>query len=168
MVKVTVLVQGFGRGGFFEVEKLQFRSHVVSEPGFCQTLKVSFEGEARIAYKRIARWRTDVAKYAGYRILAWAPWQDSEGCRVRKSAHVTFIDSGKPLDGRPVEPHTLLDSVVKVVNRDRKTLQVAQNVGEPQAHKLNVIFQSAAKDEFSLFRRNARRRTATRRLIGPF
>ena len=54
--------------------------------------------------------------------------------------HVGLLDPAVALDRRAVEGHALLEGVLELGRGDREALQLAEDVGEPEAHEAHAAF----------------------------
>ena len=94
--------------------------------------------------------RADVAEDAGHGVAPGTPGQQREGGRVGKGPHVAFRVGAVALDGRAVEPDAQFQGILQVIHRDGEPLEVAQDVGEPQADELDVEVAGAAEHVLAL------------------
>ena len=68
-----------------------------------------------------------------------------ERVRVRDGEHVALLDPAEAVDGRAVELHALLEGGVQLDRRDGHRLELAEHVGEPQAHEAHPSFLDGAQ-----------------------
>src|SRR5690606_5915133 len=54
--------------------------------------------------------------------------------------HVGFLDAREAVDRRSVEGHAVFECVLELGGADREALQVAEHVGEPEAHQADAAF----------------------------
>ena len=140
LVKVPVVVQQFRRRRILQVEEFQLGPDVVREPHFRRPVQVPPQNLARVAGEGLAPGLSDVAEHPGHGVLARTPGQQREGGRIGIGPHVALVVPGKSVNGRAVEPHAPVQRVLQVVGGDREALELAQDVGEPQANELHVVF----------------------------
>ena len=139
-VEVRRLVERLGRARRLEIEELHLRTGVEGESLLTGALEVSLEDVARIAFERLAVETVHVAEHArDGRVLA-APRHDLERARVGPGEHVGFLDARVPLDRGAVEGHALFERAFELGRRDGEALELAEHVGEPEAHEAHASF----------------------------
>ena len=139
------VVEGLGLLGRLEVEELHLRRGEEREALLAGALEVALQHVARVAGEGLAVEVLDVAEHAGDRGVAAAPGQQLEGGRVGPGEHVGFLDPAVALDGRAVEAHALLEGAFELGRRDRERLQLAEHVGEPEAHEAHAALLDGAQ-----------------------
>jgi hypothetical protein len=101
---------------------------------------------ARVAFEGLAVEAMDVAEHArDGRVLA-APGHDLERARVGLGEHVGFLDARVALDRGAVEGHALFEGTFELGRSDREALELAEHVGEPEAHEAHPAFFDGAED----------------------
>ena len=109
----------------------------------------SLEDMAGVGVGRRPVRHQDVAEHPADRRLA-AQRHQLERRRVRLGDHVRLVDPRETLDRGSVEADALGERALQFGRGDRYRLQVAEHVGEPQAHEADVAFLERAQHEFFL------------------
>ena len=143
-VKVAGGVERHGIHVVVKVEVLNLGTNVEDVALAVRALEDALEAAARVAGKRLARRRADVAEHARHAALGGAPRQKLERLGIGEGEHVRFLEASKAVNRRAVEANALLKRLLKLLRRDRERLQRAQHVCEPQAHKSNVTLLNGA------------------------
>ena len=138
-VEVAALVEGVGCVGAIEVEVFDLRANVEGEAEGGGTLQVALEHVAGVALEGGAVREVDVAEHAGHAALAGAPGKDLEGSGVRDGGHVGLAGAGEAGDGPAVEADALFERLFQLFESDRKALEGAENIGEPEADELHIL-----------------------------
>ena len=107
-------------------------------PSVVRGLQVAAQHLARVALERRAVEVVDVAEHPGLGRLRVAPRQHLERVRVGDREDVALLDAAEAVDRRAVEGHAVLERVLQLGGADRKALQVAEHVGEPQADEAHA------------------------------
>ena len=149
-VKVAAAVEGLRGALIGKVEVLQFRTHVDSIAHVGNLLEGALQCPARTAFVRGAVRVHDVAEHTRNGAVARPPGDELEGRGVRLGDHVALVDAGKALDGRPVEAHALLQTLVELGWGDVEALEPAQNIGEPELNEADILLFDNL--EYILFR----------------
>ena len=97
-----------------------------------------------VALERCAVEAVDVAEHPRLGGAGFAPRDQLERVGVGDRQHVGFLDAREPVDRRAVEGHAVLERVLELGRADREALEVAEHVGEPQAHESHAtLFHGA-------------------------
>ena len=110
----------------------------VSKPIACGPLERAPQHVARVALIGRALGRDDVAEHPPHALLLRAPRQHGEG---RGSGIAIMSDSSialKPVIEEPSKPMPASKRVVELGRVDRERLQLAEDVGEPEADEADV------------------------------
>ena len=100
---------------------------------------------AWVAVERRAVEMVDVAEHARLGGAGLAPREELERVGIGDRQHVSFLDAREPVDRRAVERHAVLERVLELGGADREALQIAEHVGEPQAHESHAAFFDSAQ-----------------------
>src|SRR5665213_2522383 len=93
---------------------------------------------ARVALIRSALGRQHVAEHAPDALLLRTPGQHREGRGVRHRDHVRLLDRVEAGDRGTVEAHPGLERPIELGGVDRERLQLADDIGEPQANEADL------------------------------
>ena len=150
-VEVRRRVEGLGGPLRLEVVELHLRPGVEREALLPRALEVALEHVARVAFERLAVETVDVAedpRATG----ASSPrhGHDLERVRVGHGEHVGLLDAGVALDRGAVEGHALFEGDLELGRRDREALELAEHVGEPEAHEAHAALFDGAEDVVEL------------------
>ena len=128
-------------GGPAEEEELQLRPHVHDVAELPGPLHLAAENPARIAHERLAAWSEDVADHAGRaaRTRPALPRDLRERAHIRHEVLVALGDPRESLDRRTVEPRSVLDRALDLVDRDGHGLDRADDVGELELDEANAL-----------------------------
>ena len=142
-VEVAALVEHLRRAavrlGRAEVEVLELGPDVeLVEAHPPHALERAAHDPARVALVGLAAGNLDVAEHPAGRLVLGAPGKDVEGRGVRHRDHVGLLDRVEAGDRRAVEAHAALEGVVQLFPVDGEALQLAQDVGEPEADEADV------------------------------
>jgi hypothetical protein len=80
------------------------------------------------------------------RATASSSGKQREGGRVGHRQHVGLLDRVEAGDRGAVEAHPAFEGVVELAGVDRKALQLAEDVGEPEADEADVVFLDERDD----------------------
>ena len=138
LVEVAAAVQRLRFVGAFEVEVFQLGADVVGVAHAGQALQVALQHRPRVAIEGVAARTLDVAEHTGHGVLLGTPGQEGEGVGVGKGAHIALVGAGVALDGGAVEADAFFHGVAQVGGIDGESLEVAENIGEPETHELDV------------------------------
>ena len=138
-VEVAALVEDLGRLRVAEVEVLELGTDVeVVEAHVVRAAERAAEDVAGVALVRSALGRLDVAEHPRHALLLRSPGQHSEGARIGHRDHVRLLDRVEAGDRGAVEAHPALEGVGELGGVDRERLELAEDVGEPQADEADV------------------------------
>jgi hypothetical protein len=138
-VEVPALVEDLRRLGVTEVEVLQLRAHVVVvKAHLLGALERASQDEPGVALIRGPLGSDDVAEHPRHPLLDRTPRQDRERARVGHGDHVGLLDWVEAGDRGAVEAHPPLERIAQLGGVDRESLQLAEDVGEPQADEAEV------------------------------
>ena len=149
-VKVAGGVERHGIHIIVKVEVLDLGTHVEDVALAIRALEDALEASARVAGERLARRRADVAEHTRHAALRGAPRQKLERLGIGEGEHVRLLEASKAVNRRAIEANALFERLFKLLRRDRKRLQRAQHVCEPQAHKANVTLLNGAQNEINV------------------
>jgi hypothetical protein len=123
-----------------EQEELELRTGVDDVAQLLCALDLAAEDEAGIARERLAVGREHVTDHAGgpARTVAALPRDLREGRHVRHEVLVALGDPGEALDRRTVEPRSVADRALELVDRDRHGLDDANDVRELELDEANA------------------------------
>ena len=116
-------------------------------------LKVSLQDLAWVALECGAVEVLDIAEHATGRFVGLCPRQQLECGGVGPGENVGLVNPAETVDRRTVELHTLVEHRLELGRRDRNRLELAEDVGEPQADEAHAALFDRAKDVF-LFSRH--------------
>jgi hypothetical protein len=135
MVEVSALVDRSGVLGpvllMLEEVELDLRVHVEGEALLLGLGQCGFQHMARVAERRLAFGRENVAEHAGGALRAVAPRQNLEGRRIRAHDHIVLGYARHAFDGRAVKAQPLLECRLQLGRCDGDGLQCPQHIGEP-------------------------------------
>ncbi len=141
-VEVAALVEHLGGARVAEQEVLELGADVEGvEAHRVRALERAPQHVPRVALIRGALGRDDVAEHAPHPLLLGAPRQDRERAGVGHRDHVGLLDRVEASDRRAVEAHARLERVVELRRVDRERLQLAEDVGEPEADEADVALR---------------------------
>ena len=83
-------------------------------------------------------------------VFGVAERQQLERVRIRHGEDVGLLDPGEALDRGAVERHPVGEGVLQLGRGDGEALEVAEDVGEPQAHESHAALLDAAHDVVAL------------------
>ena len=139
-VEVAALVEDLGRVLVLEQEVLELRADVEGvEAHRARALERSAQDVARVALVGRALGREDVAEHPRDALLVRAPREHREGRGVGHGDHVGLLDGVEAGDRGAVEAHPALEGVVELGRVDRERLELAEDVGEPEADEADVV-----------------------------
>ena len=141
-VEIAALVERLGRAGVAEEEVLELRAHVERfESHRLGTFDRPSQHVARVTLVGGALGGDHVAEHACHPLLLGPPRQDREGAGVGHRDHVRLLDRVEAGDRRAVEAHARLECVVELGGVDRERLQLAEDVGEPEADEADFVLE---------------------------
>ena len=136
--------------GRFEVEKLDFRANIKGVAQSRRVAQLALQNPARIGVGGRAIRQTDVAKQARDGAFRRAEGQQAKRGGIGKSDHVAFVFARKTFDGAAVEGDAFFESTLEFVGDDGHAFERAEDVGEPEAHELDLALLSGAQHEFDV------------------
>ena len=138
-IEIAALVEHLGGLGVAEVEVLELRADVVVVKAHrACSLERPAQDVSRVALVRRALGGDDVAEHPRHALLGGAPRQHVERLGVGHRDHVRLLDRIEAGDRGAVESHPALERVRELGRVDRECLELAEDVGEPQADEANV------------------------------
>ena len=146
-VEVAAVVEHLGRLRVTEVEVLELGADVeVVEAHLLGALERAAQHVARIALVRRPLGRQDVAEHPPDAGLLGTPRQPRERRRIGLRDHVGLLDRVEAGDRRAVEAHPALERVRQLGDVDRERLQLAEDVGEPEADEPDLLLRDDRED----------------------
>src|SRR6185437_13324242 len=146
LIEVAAAVEWFRAFGVLEVEVFKLRAYVERVAEVRGALDLLTQDEAGVAGERGAIRVVNVAEHARDAGFLRAPGDELERRRVGPGEHVGFIDSSEALDAGAIKAHPLGEGLFKLFDGDRKRLERSDDVGEPEADELNVVFAAGGDD----------------------
>ena len=152
-VKVARLVVGLG-GGLalvvgLEQEKLCLRAHVEGIKAHVMgLLDGPLQHVPGIAHKGGAVGVVHVADEPGHLAVAGPPGEHAEGPQVGVEILIGLVDTDKAVNGGAVEHALVVDGLLNLGGGDGHVFQLAENVRELEADKLDVLLPDNANDVF--------------------
>ena len=126
-------LEGLGRIAVAEQEVLHLGSDHEREPALGCRVEVSAEDLAGVALERAVVGVGDVAEHAGGPLGGITPREQLERGGIRLGQHVALLDAAESGDRGAVEVHPLLERVLQLGGADGERLQLAVDIGEPEA-----------------------------------
>ena len=146
LVEVAATVDGGGVFGALEVEELYVRGDVELQAQAAGLLHALLEDVAGVAVEGGVLGGHDVAEHAGHGVLSGPPGEDTERGGVWQKHHVPLGVPGETLDGRAVEGHAAHEGFLELLHGDGDALDVAKDVGKPEANELDVLLHRSVED----------------------
>jgi hypothetical protein len=141
--EVAALVERLRAVLVLEEEVLGLRADVERvEAHRLHALEGETEDVARVAVVRVAVRRDDVADHPPRDAVA----QHTERARVRDRDHVRLLDRVEAGDRRAVEAHPVVERALDLACRDRETLEMTFEIGEPEEHVLDAALLDLLHD----------------------
>ncbi len=137
-------------GGRVEVEELDVGRDVERVAQVAGGLGVAAQHLARVATERCAVEVEDVAEHACLGGPGLAPRDQLERVGIGHGEHVGLLDAREAVDRRSVEGHPVVERVLELGRADGEALEVAEHVGEPQAHEPDTALLDGSKDVVAL------------------
>src|SRR6185436_9549587 len=130
-----------------EVEVLELGADVERvEAHVVHALERAAQDVPRVALVRRPLRREDVAEHPADALAVGPPRQHGERRRVGHRDHVGLLDRVEARDRRAVEAHAALERVVELRDVDREGLELAEDVGEPEADEADVALVAKGLD----------------------
>ena len=138
-VEVAAFVEHLRRARVAEQEVLELGAHVERLKAHrLRALDRPAQHVARVALIRRALGGDHVAEHPPDALLLRAPRQHRERGGIGHRDHVRLLDRVEARDRGPVEAHPRLERVVELGGVDRERLQLAEDVGEPEADEADL------------------------------
>src|SRR5205823_12383704 len=130
-----------------EEEELGFGTGVERVPFGRSERNDFFQSAWRVAAELLTVGRVDVGDHPRHIFGRRAgPWENAEGGEVGPEVHVRLFNSDEALDGRSVEHDLAIERFFELAIGDLDVLDGAQDVGELQAHELDLLALGALED----------------------